>query len=240
MIESITFRTGPEEKQIVATLLWLPGANQRADNELLRRLVNALHDADIPMLIAGLSGKNTIDSYLQKHAPPSPLILGGHSMGGAAALTYATNPGKFDAIITANAAGVPPTKSSVPILFVAGENDTSLRYCHMGPKPGAKPKETFDKGEVEQLVTVTHGSQGSDGNLTVLIARNGDHSLRWNSKGSDEAKEQASFSEETKAMNMAVAAIVCRFVRKEPLDRPADSVPAESVPADCAPAPQEI
>ena len=46
------------------TLLWLPGSGQRADNEILRRLVNALHSVGLRMHVIGLEGPGDVQDVI--------------------------------------------------------------------------------------------------------------------------------------------------------------------------------
>ena len=65
-------------------------AGQRADNEILRRLVNALHISRVNSRIVGLRGPELVERWLAvcaKRDAASRVVLGGHSMGGGAAIT---------------------------------------------------------------------------------------------------------------------------------------------------------
>mmetsp|Transcript_9061 Transcript_9061/g.17755 ORF Transcript_9061/g.17755 Transcript_9061/m.17755 type:complete len:105 (-) Transcript_9061:351-665(-) len=68
-----------------------------------------------------------------------------------------------------------------------------------------------------EKVSVAPGAEGDrkeEREVHLLVARLGDHSLRFNSGWSDQEKADASVSLETKAMNLAVAMEVWSFVQK--------------------------
>lgn len=58
---------------------------------------------------------------------------------------------------------------------------------------------------------LTAAIPGADAHTTVLLARNGDHSLRFNSSSAAADKDLASTSEETASMNRAVATELAAF-----------------------------
>ena len=68
-------------------LLWLPGSGQLPDNELLRRLANALHGVGARMVITSAAHGDAAAALAQLHtAGAQRIYLGGHSKGGAEAL----------------------------------------------------------------------------------------------------------------------------------------------------------
>ena len=111
----VSFRTGTSAKPEFA-LVWLPGAGQRSDNELLRRLVNSFHEANIDLEVHGVSCIESIPNLEGKR-----LIIGGHSKGGGVAC-HATSSLPVAALIVVNAVRA-QINPSVPALFIIGEND---------------------------------------------------------------------------------------------------------------------
>ena len=68
-------------------LLWLPGAGQLPDNELLRRLANALHGVGARMVLTSAAYGDAAATLAELHTAGARCIyIGGHSRGGAEAL----------------------------------------------------------------------------------------------------------------------------------------------------------
>jgi pimeloyl-ACP methyl ester carboxylesterase len=221
-IDHIEFATG--EGDPLLTLLWLPGSGQRADNEILRRLVNALHLSSVTARIVGLRGPELIERWLAecaKRDAASRVVLGGHSMGGGAAIAAVNRlcgpaTPAVCGLVTLNAA-TPGTVDAVrvacPAVLVVGENDPSA----VGNKKLATAaKSVFhDQTDPSRMVT---SLPGADAAATVLLARNGDHSLRCNNSSRAQDKDRASTSAETLTMNQAVAVELAGFFARVALD----------------------
>ena len=88
-------------------------------------------------------------------------------------------------------------------MLIVGENDPSAA----GITGIAEAKSVFhDQGpDLSCGQPMVTSLPGADARTTVLLARNRDHSLRFNSSSRAEDKERASTSPETLAMNQAVA-----------------------------------
>jgi pimeloyl-ACP methyl ester carboxylesterase len=214
-IAHIEFATG--EGDPLLTLLWLPGSGQRADNEILRRLVNALHVCRVNSRIVGLRGPELVEHWLAvcaKRDAASRVVLGGHSMGGGAAIAAvnrlcAAASRAVCGVVTFNAAiavAVDAVRAACPTMLVVGENDPSV----VGNKKLAAAAKSVFHDRADQSCMVT-SLPGADAPTTVLLVRNGDHSLRYNSSSRAQDKDRASTSLETLAMNQAVAVELSRF-----------------------------
>ena len=214
-IAHIEFATGAGDPLL--TLLWLPGSGQRADNEILRRLVNALHISGVNSRIVGLRGPELVEHWVAvcaKRDAASRVVLGGHSMGGGAAIAAvnrlcgAASPA-ICGLVTFNAAipvAVDAVRAACPTMLVVGENDPSA----VGNKKLAAAAKSVFHDQADQSCTVT-SLPGADAPITVLLARNGDHSLRFNNSSRAQDKDRASTSPETLAMNQAVAVELSKF-----------------------------
>uniref|UniRef100_A0A0G4HTE8 1-alkyl-2-acetylglycerophosphocholine esterase n=1 Tax=Chromera velia CCMP2878 TaxID=1169474 RepID=A0A0G4HTE8_9ALVE len=109
-LEAVVFQTSSSYPP-TATLLWFPGSGQRCDNELLRRLVNALHTAGASLRVIGVKGQQALSSALRLCPEGLPLLVGGHSMGGGTAAVLASGRGSllnvpvtvFSGLVTVNA-----------------------------------------------------------------------------------------------------------------------------------------
>jgi len=215
-IAHVEFATG--EGEPLLTLLWLPGAGQRADNEILRRVVNALHLSRVNSRVVGLRGPELVERWLAlcaKRDAAARVVLGGHSMGGGAAVAAvnslcagAASPAVCG-LVTFNAAtagAVDAVRAACPAMLVVGENDPSAA----GNKKLASAAKSMFHGQADPSRMVT-SLRGADAHTTVLLARNGDHSLRCNSSSRAEDKDRASTSLETLAMNQAVAVELSSF-----------------------------
>ena len=198
-VDRVEFFCGNAQSTDSVVMVWLPGSGQRADNELLRRLVNALHSSGVHLWVVGLSGIARLQPFLDRQGKQRRVVLGGHSMGGAAATAYCEQGkgGRAEvcALITANAAtqhGGSTKQLSVAALAIIGQNDPATS--------GLKHLPAFTETDIMvQLIPPTGGT------AHVLYARNGDHSLRYNSSASAEAKDKSCTSEETVRLNASVA-----------------------------------
>jgi pimeloyl-ACP methyl ester carboxylesterase len=195
------------------TLFWLAGSGQRPDNELLRRFVNSLHAVGLQLTVIGYHHRQRAEvaeacRRLAEGSTSGMIVVGGHSAGGGVAADLSARllqryPARVKGLITINGTAKPPPDSP-PSLVVVGEND--------GGSALATGAGGFARGQLVLSVqgTVSPPRQGSS---TVLLARHGDHSIRWCSADADaREKEAASLSDETLAMNRAVAAAVKQFL----------------------------
>jgi len=205
-VDSVEFRTGDANAPVDFTLAWLPGAQQRADNEILRRMVNAFHDAGLNLRIVGLAGEALLPGLLSRTPPGMRILLGGHSMGGGAAARFCSSKrASVSALITINAAlparganGGASAKVAVPAMFIVGQND-----------PGATRLKPKFPSAAAMTMTLREGEASE-----ILVARNGDHSLRFNGSSTDESKVLSATSSETAEMNQAVAREVRAFLQR--------------------------
>lgn len=219
------------------TLVWLPGYGQKADNEILRRLVNSLHMAVLKshgnvdrisaLRVVGLSRIKHLPFFLSSLSSDNRVVLGGHSAGGAAVVTYCSKRNKTAhsaviGLLTWNAA-IPTFKTSltsraaattVPSMLVIGENDPTASSLK------ASASKKFAARINMQGSTITFdcddsgisGGSGRTVKSVVLLAENGDHSMRYNRDPSSEAKNAAATSQQTQAMNLSVAIEMVSFL----------------------------
>ncbi|CAF1259177.1 unnamed protein product [Didymodactylos carnosus] len=174
-------------------LVWLPGSGQAPDNELLRRFVNALFEtlpSSVGIDVLGVSCHQVDDAIATLSG--LAVVVGGHSMGGTIAHTCGNKKGVLGTL----SIGVSP--SSVPhsiphaALVIIGENDPAYRVQN---------RIVFKDGSLG--FTAVHQRE-LESKLTVVLAKDGDHSIRWFPRSAID-KEAASVTPETKAMNLEVA-----------------------------------
>jgi hypothetical protein len=179
----------------VTTLVWLAGTGQVPDNELIRRFTNALHSVGLQLVVHALNNKADVESAVQKSN--GRVLLGGHSAGGRDASKLVGELSKqykrIIGLITINPAGS-SADITVPVLTVQGENDGGKRLLPDRRWPDEK-----------EMVYVER-----NGPNMLLIAREGDHSIRYNPGIAD--KDACSQTRETKAQNHVVAKVVKDFI----------------------------
>jgi len=204
MNTAVRFAVGP--KSVVKDdpvrrfgLVWLPGSGQAPDNELLRRFVNALFEtlpSSTGIDVLGVP-YDQVDDAIATFIGLT-VVVGGHSMGGTIAHTCGNKKGVLGTL----SIGVSP--SSVPhsiphvALVVIGENDPTYRVQN---------RMAFKDGSLS--FTAVHQSE-LESKRTVVLAKDGDHSIRWLPRSAID-KEAASITPETKAMNLEVAHHVHSF-----------------------------
>ena len=183
-------------------LIWLPGSGQAPDNELLRRFVNALFETlpssvEIDVLAVPYE---VVDDAITTFSGLA-LVVGGHSMGGALAHTRGNKKGVLGTLSIGVSPSSVPHSVSHPALVIIGENDPTYRLSN----------QIVLKKDGSLNFTAVH-QQESGSKRNVVIAINGDHSIRWFPHHSVTDKEAASVMPETKAMNLEVAHHVHLFL----------------------------
>ena len=181
-------------------LVWLPGSGQAPDNELLRRFVNALFET-LPLSV-GIDvlavAYHQVDDAIATFNGLA-IVVGGHSMGGTIAHTCGNKKGVLGTL----SIGVSPSSVSHSIphaaLVVIGENDSVYRLQN----------QIMVKDGSLSFTAVHQRELGSK--LTVVVAKEGDHSIRWLPRSATD-KEAAPIIPETKAMNLEVAQHVHLFL----------------------------
>ena len=181
-------------------LVWLPGSDQAPDNELLRRLVNVLFEtlpSNVGIDVLGVPYHQVDDAIATFNG--LVVVVGGHSMGGTIAHTCGNKKGVLGTL----SIGVSP--SSVPhsirhaALVVIGENDPVYRVQN---------QIVFNDSSLSFTAVQQRELESK---LTVVVTKNGDHSIRWLPRSTID-KEAASIIPETKAMNLEVAHHVHLFL----------------------------
>eukprot|EP00294_Goniomonas_avonlea_P009233 CAMPEP_0114557614 /NCGR_PEP_ID=MMETSP0114-20121206/9928_1 /TAXON_ID=31324 /ORGANISM="Goniomonas sp, Strain m" /LENGTH=224 /DNA_ID=CAMNT_0001742921 /DNA_START=8 /DNA_END=682 /DNA_ORIENTATION=+ len=196
------FTTGSVRPHVV-TLVWFAGSGQCPDNELLRRMVNAFHQAELSAEIHGFERSDNVRSVVE--ASRVPVFLVGHSAGGGVACRLAGSAelgSRVAGVVCINAAKE-PLVSPVPTLSILGENDGGDRYL-----VGRFERRSLGPLDLSFVVP----TKEFDGKTTLVIARQGDHSVRYNADNSNAGKERASTSPETFAMNLALAKEIKKFI----------------------------
>ena len=188
-------------------LIWLAGSNQLPDNELLRRFANALHAVGAPRLTihGAVAGANVDRVFAAAAARSRRVFMGGHSKGGGKALARchgaADRVGVIAGAIVINPAS-DPGPGPIPSLAIIGESDGGGK---MLPRDWEWPHDQHLQAAAPAV------AGGGAAERLRLVARCGDHSIRWcPDHGMD--KETASASPETAAMNLAVAKAVVDFM----------------------------
>lgn len=181
-------------------LVWLPGSGQAPDNELLRRFVNALFEtlsSSVGIDVLGVP-YHQVDNAIAAFSG-LPVIVGGHSMGGTIAHTCGNKRGVLGTL----SIGVSPASvaHSIPnaALIIIGENDPVYRLQN----------QIMFKDTSLNFTAVYQNEL--ENKRIIVVAKNGDHSIRWLPRSVSD-KEEASIIPETKAMNLEVAQHVHAFL----------------------------
>jgi predicted alpha/beta-hydrolase family hydrolase len=173
-----------------ATIVFFPGAGQAANNDLIQRVADALKAEGVSVVVHSLpteEGRFDVEQYLA--GLKGPVILAGHSMGGAQVfedmLTRAEVDPKVSAAFLINPATPEVVRAAslvkVPTIVFRGTNDFPERA-------GRHAK-----------------------NLRVVAVREGDHSLRFRAPWMH--KSEADNTPETSALNREVAKLIGELVR---------------------------
>src|SRR5690606_26807594 len=109
------FRTttgrGDAPGQPVRTILFLHGAGQDADTQVVKHLIAGLDHAGVPSRIVSLpwqAAPATVDAFFADLPAGQKVVIAGHSAGGGVALDLAVrNPGQISAAVVVNPAGGP-------------------------------------------------------------------------------------------------------------------------------------
>ena len=177
----------------LGTLFWLGGSGQRPDNELIRRFCNALHAEGVTLTVHALHherGLRELPTRIEQ--TPGAVWLGGHSAGGGAAATLIERV-RVRGLVLINPCP-PGQRARVRSLTIFGENDGGGRFAC----------------DNDALVHASCCSPPGGADAVTLIARQGDHSIRYNPDDGD--KDAHSASEKTRQMNLAVAKEVAAFL----------------------------
>lgn len=170
-------------------LLWLPGSGQLPDNELLRRLANALHGVGARMVITCAAHGDAAAALAQLHtAGAQRIYLGGHSKGGAEALGMsAALPRGCELAGVCTINPVPRTAAAARTrsLTIVGEQDGGAALL------GAS--FAWRSGERVHLRSDDDAAVGCYERST-LVAKEGDHSLRWWADGAVRVRARAKSS----------------------------------------------
>jgi pimeloyl-ACP methyl ester carboxylesterase len=200
-------------------LLWLPGSGQVPDNELLRRLANALHAAEARVVIRSAPYDEAAATLAQLHkAGARRIFLGGHSRGGALACHMSATPPRgchIAGVCTINPAPTQAAAAWIDCLTIVGEQDGGGALLGPGFAWPAGDRVHFrsDDDTSRALLARPPGVAPAGCDRLTLIARCGDHSLRWWAGGMAE-KDDALHSRDTAAMNRAVVLWVKAFLEE--------------------------
>jgi len=196
---------GAAEDSDTPVLLWLPGSGQLPDNELLRRLANALHGVGARMVIQSAAYVDGAATLAQLHmAGARRIYLGGHSRGGAEALEMSAalpRGCELAGVCTINPVPHIAAAARTRSLTIVGEQDGGAALLDAG----------FAWRAGERVCVRADDDAAVGYERSTLIAREGDHSLRWWADGAVD-KDAALQSADTAAMNRAVASLVKAFI----------------------------